>query len=474
MGLILVVSEDLADIDTIKAALSVHGWWVTVAADSETAVQVAADQAPKLVVIDSELRGSLDLLRNFGAHNGGPGVLSLVPPGFDGALELKEAGGDEILTKPVSLESVLEAVQRCLAMPRAAPVEAPAAPQHLMTTEEIFGDVLREIEADDEAVASEVGTVAAAPAEPAAAPEPAPTPQPSAAAPGEELFAASSDTEPVVSLAGLFDESAAAAKVASPPAAEPAPEAPSIESEWHGAERRRADRPWSSPASGLPTPDAEELFEPDNDEHATVPAEPPVEPSAPAAVEEQAIDQFAAAEPPSEEAGEELSFEAEEEPEPRARRSPLLIGSLAAALLVVAGVVFVLNRGSEIVSEPAPVVEPIEQPAEPVAESEAVVAEPAPALEETPAVPPEVEPAAAAAPAASPAEPEDIDLEAIVDQELERREEELRKVFLEEEKRLLRELSNLDPGDEPADEPADEPVDEAAEDDGGKPDGVGR
>lgn len=462
MGLILVVSEDVAEIETVKAALSVHGWWITVAADRETALQVAADQAPKLVVVDSELPGAFELLGSFGSCNGGPGVLTCVPQGFEDALEVKKAGGDEILTKPVSPISVLEAVQRCLAAPRPSPAERSEPSSHRLTTEEIFGDVLREIEEGDESIA----TSAAEAEKVETPPEPAHV--------DDELFVPE-PVEPVVSLAGLLDEPAEPQPVSpqqslslpepvslpEPAPSESASSDASTGGEWQGEERRGVDRPWSGSSADLPVAAAEPA-EPDEEAE-------PTELETDVATHETGV----ILEPASDEV---LSISIEEleetaplpdappKPERRIPRGALAIGSLAAALLVAVGVVFLLNSGSEPVDEPLPQPEVVEMEAEPVPEApEVVTADTAPVpFEETA----EVDSSAPTRPEEQSEELDDVNLEAIVEAELERREKELRRVFLEEEKRLLRELNNLEAGEEPA-----EATDE---NDAGDPTGVSR
>lgn len=459
MGLILVVSEDLVEIETIKTALSVHGWWVTVAADRQTALQVAADQAPKLVVVDGELPDSLDLVRSFGSSNGGPGVLSCVPPDFDRALDFKQAGGDELLTKPVAPASVLEAVQRCLAGPRVEPATR-ATPSNLLTTEEIFGDVLREIELGDEAV--ETAPSPEPSPEPPRLPNPEstpsrePAPEPAPATIAEEVVLAPEPApEQVVSLAGLFDET-------DEPEGEPVPipalqagDARGREDGWSGEERRSVGRPWSGPAPdpaearpaeaepaevepAAPQPEGDVLF---------TPSMPRVEGEALRAdldwIDELEDDVKEDAEVPPEASGEAGR------PFPRAA---VAIGALAAVLLLAVGILLFVNRGGEpegvAPDSPATVESETLRPSEARATGGAEAPErQAQSGEGRPLAEPE---ALAGSDSSGEAdELEDLNLQAIVDQELERREEELRRVFLEEEKRLLRELNNLDPDEEP-------------------------
>lgn len=504
MGLILVVSEDSVDIETIRGALSVHGWWVTLAGDGEAALQIAADQAPKLVVVDHALPGGYELIRNFGARGGGPGVLVTAPEGSDLSLELAEAGADEVLTKPVSAPNVVEAVKRCLAAPAPAQPVRAASSAPLMTTDDIFGDVLREVE-------GEVAGGASAESRPSALAEPTPAapvvgsvaeaaPKPPPAAP----------EQPVVSLAGLFDDETDAAEAARQAAAvEPAGEtrgggstpgeseahidslwssdesSQSPKREWDGTERRTDERPWSSDvgsepfAADGPTQDPA----PTEAEGAALPVEqePPLfskQSQASAAEESEPVglDEVNLAATESSE-----SVVVVDEPvvagegEGSGRSSAIVwAAGIAAVLLVAAGIYFALRPdGSPEPTAERPSAAPVA--AVPTAAAESEVAE---GLEVEPATgtdavgalstaPAPVETQAAERSAAAETEGiDEIDLEAIVEQELGKREEELRRVFVEEEKRLLRELRELDEAEPPEESDGSQDDDES--------DGVGR
>lgn len=139
MKSLLVVSADPRQNARIKAALSVQGWWVSEVADRQTALRAAADQAPSLVLVDGDLAGARDLARSFGTAGGGPGVLLL-----GGGPATGDA--DAVLPKPVETEEVVRAVHRLLATPKpSGGAEAPH-PQRRFTADELFGDILREIE----------------------------------------------------------------------------------------------------------------------------------------------------------------------------------------------------------------------------------------------------------------------------------------------------------------------------------------
>jgi serine/threonine protein kinase len=189
MKSLLVVSADPRQNARIKAALSVQGWWVSEVADRQTALRAAADQAPNLVLVDGDLAGALDLAKGFSLAGGGPGVVLL--GGGPGA-----AAADAVLPKPVETEEMVRAVHRLLAAPKAVGgAEAPRT-QRRFTADELFGDILREIES----LGNGEEGVAAAPPRPVA---------PRAAQPPPAATAASA-------------VAAAAPPVAAPPAAAPA------------------------------------------------------------------------------------------------------------------------------------------------------------------------------------------------------------------------------------------------------------
>ncbi len=434
MGLILVVSDDLVEIETVRAALSVHGWWVTVAGDRETALQSAADQAPKLVLVDTQLPDALELIGSFGAAGGGPGVVALAGRGFEDAPELEQAGADEVLSKPGSPHRILEAVQRCLAVPRPGPAERRVPANRLLTTEEIFGDVLREIGEDD------------APA-PGAEAAPPPAPLISTA---DDLFAPAADPDRSVSLAGLFDDPPSAPEAPSVP---PAPAEPGREG-WRGEERRGTDRPWSPAGPAAAIPESAERRPPVAGVEESDPlGASPVPAASDSALPSGVIEALAELErgaplPASEdlaELEEPVAAPLPDDEAPALRRSPrsaLAIGSLAAALLAAAGAVFLLYPGSDPPPAPAPSAERAREapPPDSAAIEPAAGGPPAAELAEPPL-------RQAAPPGPPTDEVEEFDIEAIVDEELQRREDVLRRVFLEEEKRLLRELNNLDSGE---------------------------
>ncbi len=163
MPSILVVEQEPHYVERINAALSAEGWRVRVVPGVEQALQAAAAEAPDLVMADTDLPGFEVLVFSFSREAGGPGLLGLA---------LAEGGvgsdrADSRLTKPFTDQQVVLAARQALLAKR-QPAAAPATEQKL-TSLDIFGDVLAEVE--------NVPSSSPAPAaRPAAPPVPRPAP----------------------------------------------------------------------------------------------------------------------------------------------------------------------------------------------------------------------------------------------------------------------------------------------------------
>jgi len=228
MKSLLVVSADPRQNARIKAALSVQGWWVSEVADRQTALRAAADQAPDLVLVDADLTGARDLARSFGSAGGGPGVLLLGDGPASGE-------ADAVLPKPVETEEVVRAVHRLLATPKASGGGDTARPQRRFTADELFGDILREIESLGSGEEGSLGerrpapaprplTPAASPAARPSPPPPAPAASPMAAARRPAVASAVDTPPPSIETLPESEEEVAAQPVPdSAPVSDPVP-----------------------------------------------------------------------------------------------------------------------------------------------------------------------------------------------------------------------------------------------------------
>lgn len=201
MPLILVIEQEQRYVERISEALSSHGWDVKGVHDRASALQFVAGQAASVVVVNIEVPESDELITRFSRRSGGPGTVVLIPESAeDGVSEL---GADEVLQKPFTDQDIRLAVRRCLigvssvTGPKAkeaiveetsaekspverVPVEASVAEEvaeevgRRLTSEDIFGDVVSELE-----TALAMGTVGSMAGATAAEPEP-PQPEPAA------------------------------------------------------------------------------------------------------------------------------------------------------------------------------------------------------------------------------------------------------------------------------------------------------
>ena len=157
MPMILVIEQEQRYVERISAALSSQGWQVEGVQDRATAVQHITDQPASLVVVNSEVPESNELIKLFSRRFGGPGAVALIP---ENAPESSDGfGADEVLQKPFSDQDIRQAVRRCLVGASGADREVVVAPAGAdtssqgaaedglrLTSEDIFGDVVSELE----------------------------------------------------------------------------------------------------------------------------------------------------------------------------------------------------------------------------------------------------------------------------------------------------------------------------------------
>ena len=146
----------------------------------ELALQAGSAEKPDLVVAGTDVPGFEVLIFSFSRTSGGPGVLGLVPEqGLGGGPD----GADGHLAKPFTDQQVVLAVRQALLAGRPAAPAAPPPREQKLTSQDIFGDVLAEVEGDESPPFS-APAPAPPPARPASpVPVAAPAPAPLAAAP---------------------------------------------------------------------------------------------------------------------------------------------------------------------------------------------------------------------------------------------------------------------------------------------------
>ena len=148
MALILVIEREQRYIERIQDALSVEGYRLHFVGGRAEALQAAASEAPDLVIASAEAPGVEALAISFARRSGGPGVVALMPESLEG-VEAAAIEADEFLIKPFGDDDLRQAVRRALAA-RRDPARARVAPadDQQLTSKDIFGDVLAEVEDD--------------------------------------------------------------------------------------------------------------------------------------------------------------------------------------------------------------------------------------------------------------------------------------------------------------------------------------
>lgn len=176
MPSILVLEHDPRSLERIHHTLGVAGWRVRVVHEPAQAFQAAQSERPDLVIVGAGVTGAASVTGSFSRRTGGPGVLGLLPPGASPA-DFGGLAADELLPQPFSDQDLVAAVQRAGTAPRSV-AGAPQRQQgeSKLTSHDIFGDVLAEMEmADGEpGKSSPPAPSVAAAAPPPAAPRPAP------------------------------------------------------------------------------------------------------------------------------------------------------------------------------------------------------------------------------------------------------------------------------------------------------------
>src|SRR3954447_11886472 len=143
MPSILVVEQEPHSVERINAALGAEGWRVRVVPSVDQALHAASAEPPDLVMAGTDVPGFEVLTFSFLRRSGGPGVVALDPGNGAGPA----GAADAPLAKPFTDQQVVLAARQAL-LARRQPTPAPTAPEQKLTSKDIFGDVLAEVEGD--------------------------------------------------------------------------------------------------------------------------------------------------------------------------------------------------------------------------------------------------------------------------------------------------------------------------------------
>jgi TonB family protein len=147
MASILVVGQEQRSLERFHRVLSAEGWRVRIAQGRAQALQAAALERPDLVLTGAEMPGAEELASAFRRSAGGPGIVVVMSD--VGSPTGPAVLGDDRLRSPFGDEDLVAAVRRMLAAQRdrTGPQAQGAPPPTVrLTSQEIFGDVLAEVE----------------------------------------------------------------------------------------------------------------------------------------------------------------------------------------------------------------------------------------------------------------------------------------------------------------------------------------
>jgi serine/threonine protein kinase/CheY-like chemotaxis protein len=145
MPSILVVEQELGTVQRIRDVLSASGMRVRFTSGPQEALDAAAADPPDLVLLSSDAPGAEAIARKFSRRAGGPGVVAMLSGSPAARMFATEA--DDQIAKPLGDQALRQVVEQALAArAAAAPPKKVLRSDVKLTSQDIFGDVLAEVE----------------------------------------------------------------------------------------------------------------------------------------------------------------------------------------------------------------------------------------------------------------------------------------------------------------------------------------
>src|SRR6202171_6062686 len=120
---VLIVDDEPQITRVLRTSLDAHGYDLRVANDGETALQIASDWPPDLMITDLSMpmMDGLELCRRFRMRSNAPIIVLSVRGEERTKVQALDAGADDYVTKPFGMEELLARVRANL---RRTPAEA--------------------------------------------------------------------------------------------------------------------------------------------------------------------------------------------------------------------------------------------------------------------------------------------------------------------------------------------------------------
>jgi two-component system KDP operon response regulator KdpE len=122
---ILIVDDEPQITRVLRTSLDAHGYDLRVANDGETALEIAKDWAPDLVITDLSMPNmdGLELCRRFRTKSKAPIIVLSVKGEERTKVQALDAGADDYVTKPFGINELLARVRANLRRSPKEPVE---------------------------------------------------------------------------------------------------------------------------------------------------------------------------------------------------------------------------------------------------------------------------------------------------------------------------------------------------------------
>ena len=123
---ILVVDDEPQITRVLRTSLDAHGYDLRVANDGDTALQIARDWPPDLMITDLSMpvMDGLELCRRFRLKSNAPIIVLSVKGEERVKVQALDAGADDYVTKPFGISELLARVRALLRRGKAEPVTA--------------------------------------------------------------------------------------------------------------------------------------------------------------------------------------------------------------------------------------------------------------------------------------------------------------------------------------------------------------
>ncbi len=152
MSVILVAEQDAGYGEKIAQSLRSEGWTAQTVDSRDAAFRAAAITKPRLLLASASLPEAPQLLAAFSRLRGGPGAIVLVPTTASETAKASDYQADTLLRMPADDATLKGAVRSFLQVAGQGatrpPTEPPKSTGQQLTSADIFGDVLAEVEAE--------------------------------------------------------------------------------------------------------------------------------------------------------------------------------------------------------------------------------------------------------------------------------------------------------------------------------------